>query len=195
MKTFLKTTNWVALLSGVLTVALGVAVLLIPVQSLTGYTVLVGIMIMVSGILDLIHTLKKPKAFRPGWLMLEHIVMILIGAWMVFGNGVEIFWTILPFVFAGLTLVSGIVRIDRALLYRAQADQRWKKVMGVGIAQAVIGLVLLFVPLISTQLGTIALGVLMVLFGLSHIADAVNAEQMSKFLGDLMQRINPLHTL
>lgn len=194
MKRIWKATNWAALLSGLLTVVLGVAILVTPEQSLIGYAVIVGIVIMVSGILDLVHTLKKPKAFRPGWLLLEHGVTILIGAWMLFGNGIELFWAILPFIFAGLTMVSGIVRIDRALMCKRQGEDKWKRLMGIGIAQAVVGCVLLFMPLVSVQLGTIALALLLVLYGISRIADAVNASQISKILGDLMRRINPLHT-
>lgn len=198
VKRFMKSMNWLMFASGVLTVILGIALFFMPVRSLTSAAILIGLVIAVSGIAELLNALKIPRSQRSSWMLGEGIITTVIGAWMVFGNGSQVFWNILPFVFAALVMVNGVIRIQHADALRIQGSGKWKWLAILGIGETVFGFFLIFSPLLSAQIGTILMATVMVLYGASNVALALNAENVSNLLRNLVRNITrwqPGHAL
>lgn len=191
MKQFLKSMDWLMLLTGILTVLFGLALLFVPALSLTGLAVLLGILVITAGVCELINVLRVPDSQRFGWMVLECVITILIGAWMIIGHGIQVFWNVLPFVYAALIMANGIIRIENAFTLRAQGAKKWKWMMGLGIGEDILGFILLFAPLLSVRVGTTILALLLVLYGASNVALALNADSVGGFLRNLLGQISP----
>lgn len=187
MKRFLKSTNWLMLLSGILTVILGITTLFAPFQGVTGLAVFIGIVIALSGLSSLLKASRMDSGPISDWMLFESVVTILIGVWIAFGSGIRVLWVALPFIFAGLVIASGVIRIKRASQIKAKEPRKYKWIVALGVAECVVGAVLLFSPLLSTRLGMFLLSLLMILYGASDIALALNAEQVSAFLRRIVQ--------
>lgn len=191
MKRLLKSMDWLLLASGILTGLFGLAMLVLPAQSLTGAAVLLGLVIVASGILELINAMKIPSRQRMNWMLLEGVLTTLIGAWMIFGHGIRVFWNLIPFVFAALIMANGVVRIDAAGTMKRQGMGGWGWLTALGIGEEILGFFLLFSPLLSAKIGTVILALLMLLYGASNVALALGAQHVSGVLRKIARGLVP----
>lgn len=190
MKRILKSTNWLVLFSGICTLIFGVSLLFLPLYSMGIIALLLGALIIVSGISQFVHGLRLPSGPRSSLMMAEGVVGVLIGAWMIFGNGVRVCWDVFPFIFAALVMVNGTIRADSAYSYRERGNNKWKWLFGVGASEFILGFILMFSPLVSAWVGTLILSLMIVLYGASNIALAFNAGEVSSFFRKMIRRMN-----
>jgi uncharacterized membrane protein HdeD (DUF308 family) len=93
--------GWLAILLGILTVAVGVLIIYNPVVGAISLTWLMGAWFIVGGIFELALGFSIPAG--RGWLILVGIVNIVLGAWVVMLNPAQAF-AFLGF-FVGISLI------------------------------------------------------------------------------------------
>jgi uncharacterized membrane protein HdeD (DUF308 family) len=134
--------HWVLFLcEGIALVILGVLALLAPVVASVAATVLFGWILLVSGVIGLITTLRARHAPGFGWSLLSALVGTVAGllllVWPLQGT------LSLTAVLIAFLLVEGAVSVMYALEHRSALSGRWGWMLASGIVDIVLGLLLL----------------------------------------------------
>jgi uncharacterized membrane protein HdeD (DUF308 family) len=135
----------VLLLEGIVFIGLGAAAVILPPFASLTITILLGWLIMVSGLADAIVTLSQPH--RPGfWLsLLSDFLALLVGG-ILFGwsaNGA------IPIALALSTFlaIDGVIAIMIALAHRRQFVGKWKWLLVNGVLDILLaGFILAVFP-------------------------------------------------
>lgn len=182
MKFILKSMKWLLLLSGMLIVILGISMLFVPLTSLAMLAVLIGIGMFISGISEIATFLNDTKERRSYLMLTSGILSALFGVWAVFGSGVEVLSTALPYVFAVWIMSSGITRIISAISLKSEAFSLWRWLLAFGILGTALGFLLLFSPVLSGMLISISLGILLISHGTCNIILFYRINKVSRYI-------------
>jgi len=134
--------HWVLFLGeGIVLVILGVLALLAPAIASVAATVFFGWLLLVSGIVGLVTTLRARAAPGFGWSLLSAVIGIVAGialiGWPLLGT-LSLTAVLIAFLFA-----EGAVTIMYALEHRTALSGRWGWMLASGIIDAVLGVLLL----------------------------------------------------
>lgn len=162
--------------AGILTIFFGIATAFLPTVLLVFPAISLGLLTAVAGADKLLRLLKQQEGQRSGTTLMDGLAAVTIGIGMVYGSIRPLPWNILPFVFAALMMVCGILRVDSAYAHQRQGGS-WKWTVALGISQAVLGFLLLVSPLVSPQLGTYVFALLLVAYGAGNVIPAVCAAE------------------
>jgi uncharacterized membrane protein HdeD (DUF308 family) len=162
------------LCEGIALVILGVLAMLAPVLASVAIAAFFGWLLLVSGIVGLIATLRTRAAPGFAWSLLSAIVGIVAGA-LLLGWPVQGALSLTAVLIAFL-LVEGGVTIFYALEHRSGLSGRWGWMLASGIVDVVLGLVL-FAGLPGSALWALGLliGINMLFGGFALIAMALHA--------------------
>jgi len=167
--------HWVLFLcEGIALVILGLLALLAPVVASVAATVFFGWILLLSGILGLIATLRARHAPGFGWSLVSALVGtaagLLLLAWPLQGT------LSLTAVLIAFLLVEGAVTVMYALEHRSALSGRWGWMLASGIVDMVLG-VLLLAGLPGTALWALGLlvGLNMLVGGWALILMALHA--------------------
>jgi len=167
--------HWVLFLcEGIALVILGLLALLAPVVASVAATVFFGWILLLSGIVGLIATLRARHAPGFVWSLLSALVGIVAGVlllgWPVQGR------LSLTAVLIAFLLLEGGVSIMYALEHRSALSNRWGWMLASGIVDVLLGL-LLFIGLPGTALWALGLlvGINMLFGGWALILMALQA--------------------
>jgi len=129
------------LLEGILLIVLGTLAVLVPAVASVAATIVFGWILLVSGVIGLIATLRARHAPGFGWSLLSAIVGIAAGlillAMPVEGT-LSLTAVLIAFLFA-----EGVVSILYALEHRKGSSGRWGWMLASGILDVVLALILL----------------------------------------------------
>lgn len=170
------------LASGILITILGIFMLLMPLQNLMFLVIFIGIVVLISGISEVISFFGEIKENRSGWALASGIVTIVFGAWVIFGRGSSFILGILPYVFAVWVIASSIMRIisSRFLKVKGHTYSVWLMVFGIlGIA---FGVFTLFAPMISSTIIAYALALMLISYGAYNIAGFIWIKKFGNFI-------------
>jgi uncharacterized membrane protein HdeD (DUF308 family) len=171
--------HWVLFLSeGIALVVLGILALLAPTVASIAATVFFGWILLLSGIVGLIATLRARAAPGFGWSLLSALVGIVAGVLLL---GWPLSGTLsLTAVLIAFLLLEGGVSIMYALEHRSAPSGRWGWMLASGILDVILGL-LLFVGLPGTALWALGLlvGLNMLFGGWALILMALHARPAS----------------
>ena len=167
--------HWVGfLVEGIVLVVLGVLALMAPTLASLAATVFFGWILLLSGIVGLISTLRARTAPGFGWSLLSALVGIAAG-------GLLLEWPLsgtvsLTAVLIAFLLIEGGLSILYALEHRGALSGRWGWMLASGILDVVLGL-LLFIGLPATALWALGLlvGINMLFGGSALILMALHA--------------------
>lgn len=160
---------------GIVLLVLGTLALLAPFIATLAATVFFGVLLLVSGVTGLIATLRSVRtAPGYGWSLLSALAGIVAGI-------VLLVWPLpgafsLTAVLIAFLFVEGVISIMYALEHRKALSGRWGWMLASGIADVVLGLILVLGLPGSAQwaLGVI-LGINMIFGGWALIAMATSA--------------------
>jgi uncharacterized membrane protein HdeD (DUF308 family) len=129
------------LFEGILLVILGIAAILLPVAASLAATVFFGWLLLLSGIMGLISTLRARRAPGFGWSLLSAVLGIGAGA-------VLLLWPIagtvsLTAVLIAFLIAEGVITLFYALEHRKGLTTHWGWMLASGIVDIVLGLILL----------------------------------------------------
>jgi uncharacterized membrane protein HdeD (DUF308 family) len=171
--------HWVLFLcEGIVLVILGILALLAPVIASVAATVFFGWLLLLSGVLGLITTIRARRAPGVWWSLLSALIGIATGilllGWPLLGT-LSLTAVLIAFLFA-----EGIVSVMYALEHRNALSGRWGWMLASGIID--VGLaVLLFVGLPGTALWALGLilGINLIFGGWALIFMALHARPTS----------------
>jgi uncharacterized membrane protein HdeD (DUF308 family) len=171
--------HWVLFLSeGIVLVVLGVLALFAPVVASVAATVFFGWLLLLSGVIGLVTTLRARQAPGFWWSLLSAIIAIVAGALLL---GWPLLGTLsLTAVLIAFLLAEGAVSIMYALEHRNALSGRWGWMLASGIIDIVLGVVL-FLGLPGTALWALGLllGINLIFGGWALIFMALHARPPS----------------
>ncbi|HEX4153950.1 MAG TPA: HdeD family acid-resistance protein [Steroidobacteraceae bacterium] len=162
------------LIEGIILVVLGMLAIIVPPIATLAVEVLIGWLLLVSGVVGLISTFRMRHAPGFGWSLLSALVGIAAGvillAWPVSGA------VSLTLVLSVFLLVEGIASIMIALHHRREFSGRWAMLLFSGIVDIVLAAII-FLGLPGTAAWAIGLlvGINLVVGGSALISMALHA--------------------
>jgi uncharacterized membrane protein HdeD (DUF308 family) len=162
------------LIEGIVLLALGVTAMLVPPLATVAVEILIGWLVLMSGIVGLAMTLRVRGAPGFGWSLVSAVVGIVAGivliAWPLSG---AISLTLILTVFL---VMEGIVSIMYALDHRRELTQRWGFMLVSGLVDLILaGLILSGLPGTAAWAIGLLVGINLSFGGAALIAMALHA--------------------
>ena len=167
--------HWVLfLIEGIILLILGAAAIIVPVIATLAFTLFIGWLFLISGVVGLITTFWMRNAPGFWWSLLSGVVGIAAGI-------VLILWPIsgtvsLTLVLIAFFLVEGIVTLMYAFEHRAQLSGRWGWMLASGIVDLILaGIIFAGLPETSTWALGLLVGINLLFGGTAIIGMALAA--------------------
>jgi uncharacterized membrane protein HdeD (DUF308 family) len=167
--------HWlVFLLEGVVLIVLGVLAIAVPPIASVAATVFFGWLLLISGVVGLISTVRARRVPGFGWSLLSALIAIAAGvvllAWPISGT------LSLTAVLIAFLLVEGIASIFYAIEHRRGASGRWGWMLASGIIDVILaGIIFIGLPGSAFWALGLLLGINLLLGGSALIAMALHA--------------------
>jgi uncharacterized membrane protein HdeD (DUF308 family) len=162
------------LIEGIVLLVLGAAAIVLPQVATVAVAILIGWLVLVSGIIGLASTLRARGAPGFGWSLASAIVGIVAGivllAWPLSG---ALSLTVILTVFLAM---EGVVSIMYALDHRRELTQRWSFMLVSGLVDLVLaGMIFAGLPATAAWAIGLLVGINLVFGGIAMIAMAMRA--------------------
>jgi uncharacterized membrane protein HdeD (DUF308 family) len=167
--------HWVLfLIEGIVLVILGIAALVVPVVATLAFTLLIGWLFLISGIVGLITTFWMRGVPGFWWALLSGLLGVAAGIvllrWPISGT-VSLTLVLIAFFF-----VEGIATIMYAIEHRAQLSSRWGWMLVSGIVDLILaGIIFAGLPGTATWALGLLVGINLLFGGAAMIAMALAA--------------------
>lgn len=167
--------HWVLfLIEGIVLLILGIAAILVPMVATIAFTILIGWLFLISGVVGLITTFWMRHAPGFWWSLLSAVIGIVAGIlllrWPITGS------LSLTLLLASFFIVEGVATIMYAVEHRNQLSGRWGWMMISGIVDLILaGIIIAGLP--GTALWALGLlvGINMIFGGIAMIGMATAA--------------------
>ena len=167
--------HWVLfLVEGIILLVLGAAAIIVPVIATLAFTLFIGWLFLISGVVGLITTFWMRNAPGFWWSLLSGVVGIAAGI-------VLILWPIsgtvsLTLLLIAFFLVEGIVTLMYAFEHRAQLSGRWGWMLASGIVDLILaGIIFAGLPETATWALGLLVGIILLFGGVAMIGMALAA--------------------
>ena len=162
------------LIEGIVLLALGLLAIVVPPLATVAVTILIGWLVLVSGILGLIMTLRTRGVAGFGWSLLSAVIGIVAGvvllAWPLSG---ALSLTLILTIFLAF---EGIASILYALEHRRELTPRWGFMLVSGIVDLCLaGLIFAGLPATAAWAIGVLVGINLVFGGIALIAMAIQS--------------------
>ena len=164
------------LIEGIILVLLGIAAIVVPPIATLAFTLIIGWLFLISGVVGLVTTFMMRNAPGFWWALISAVIGIAAGV-------VLLLWPIsgtisLTLVLIAFFVVEGIVSIMYAIEHRGQASARWGWMLVSGIVDLVLAAII-FLGLPGTALWALGLlvGINLLFGGTALIAMALHARK------------------
>lgn len=164
--------DWFSLIVGILFILAGLAAIMHSDRTLHFLAILVGIAFILRGIYELWFRqfVNRTLNQNSGWIIFAAILDIILGIIVLVYPG----WGILyiAILFAIWFIVDSIIEIKAAKLFKEfhRGYATWLVVLGV--ISIIMGVVLLFSPLLSAMTIVWLVSVMLIVFGIMHVVQA-----------------------
>jgi uncharacterized membrane protein HdeD (DUF308 family) len=162
------------LIEGVVLVVLGVVAVCVPPLATVAVEILIGWLILLSGVLGLVMTFQTRGAPGFGWSLLSAVVAIVVGIVLLIWplSGV-LSLTVMLTVFLAL---EGVVSIMYAMAHRRESSSRWELMLVSGIVDLILaGLILAGLPGTAAWAIGLIVGINLLFGGVALVAIALQA--------------------
>ena len=157
---------WV--IAGVLLVMAGIVCLRNPGAALTSMTMILGVAMLFSGIVDIvIFATAHNDMAGSGWFLLDGILTVLLSLF-VLGNGWFTALT-LPFIFGMWLIFSGITKFVNSFDLQRLGVRGWGWFTATGVLLACAGFFSFLSPIASLVAMTTVVGMILILQGIASI--------------------------
>ena len=181
----LKMTKWLLLITGILVTVLGISMLFTPFANIVSLAILIGIIMLLSGISELLSFFVIDREYRSGWILASGAISLLFGVWLLFGNGLPALATMIPFVFAGWVIAGGVTRAIGAFSLKSAGVKNWGWMLVFGILNALMGVILMYSPWLSALLISNLIAFTFISHGINSIAGFFSINRIGKFFKQL----------
>lgn len=169
--------HWVLfLIEGVVLLVLGATAIVLPPLATVAVTILIGWLLLVSGVIGLFTSFWMREAPGFWWSLLSAVVAIVVGAMLL---GAPLIGAVsLTIVLVGFFIIEGAVTIMFALDHKRELSGQWGWMLVSGLIDLVLG-AMIFAGLPSTAAWAIGLlvGINMVFGGAALISMALAARK------------------
>ena len=167
--------HWVLfLVEGIILLVLGAAAIIVPVIATLAFTLLIGWLFLISGVVGLITTFWMRNVPGFWWSLISGVVGIAAGI-------VLLLWPIsgtvsLTLLLIAFFLVEGIVTLMYAFEHRAQLSGRWGWMLTSGIVDLILaGIIFAGLPESATWVLGLLVGINLLFGGAAMVAMALAA--------------------
>jgi uncharacterized membrane protein HdeD (DUF308 family) len=167
--------HWVLfLIEGVILVLLGAAAIIVPAIATLAFTLLIGWLFLISGIVGLITTFWMRNAPGFWWALVSGVIGIAAGIvlirWPISGT------VSLTLVLIAFFIVEGIATLMYAFEHRAQLSGRWGWMLASGIVDLILaGIIFAGLPETATWALGLLVGINLLFGGTAMIGMALAA--------------------
>lgn len=171
MKKFFDRFHQNQIVRAVMYLLIGLLLFLKPSSLFNGVLYLISLYFLVNGILNLVQALKVRKEVGLGWMFSKGILYIFLFFFLLlFGRGIA---SILPILFGLAILINGVTQLTQGLNMRQFVNVTWQWSLLYGIAQIIVGGLILFNPFSSLLLLLRFTGVFFLVMGVSEAVQYV----------------------
>jgi len=167
--------HWVLfLVEGIILLVLGAAAIIVPVIATLAFTLLIGWLFLISGVVGLITTFWMRNVPGFWWSLISGVVGIAAGI-------VLLLWPIsgtvsLTLLLIAFFLVEGIVTLMYAFEHRARLSGRWGWMLASGIVDLILaGIIFAGLPESATWVLGLLVGINLLFGGAAMVAMALAA--------------------
>lgn len=156
------------ILAGILLIAAGVACLINPSVALTGLSLMLGIAMMFSGVVDIvIFAAGHNRMSGSGWFLVDGILTVLLSLFILCDQW---FTTLsLPFIIGMWLLFSGITKFVNSLDLKNLGVRGWGWFTALGVLMTVAGFISFLDPLAGMAAIAVVAGIFLILEGIASI--------------------------
>lgn len=163
--------RWISLVAGSLMIILGIWMLFTPAAAIMTVTLFISLGMLIFGIAEIYMFRSKHYGNHSGWVLTSGILSTLLGIWLLFfPNGQAGMLVVLPFLFAFWVMSAGVARISGAFSLKELGSDAWGWVLALGIIGMLLGLLLMFNPIISILTIAALIGFAFIWNGIAAIA-------------------------
>jgi uncharacterized membrane protein HdeD (DUF308 family) len=164
------------LIEGIVLVLLGIAAIAVPPIATLAFTLVIGWLFLISGIVGLITTFYMRNAPGFWWSLFSAVIAILAGISLLYQ---PLLGTLsLTFILIAFFVIEGIVTIMYAIDHRNQFSSRWGWMLASGIVDLMLaGIIFAGLPGSATWALGLLVGINMVFGGTAMISMALAAKQ------------------
>jgi uncharacterized membrane protein HdeD (DUF308 family) len=156
-----------SLFAGIVTALLGLVVTVLPTQSLTVITVLLGVLMIISGIYQLVRVFDSRERQRV-WHGLAALVFIVIGVVLI--RHLHLSFAIIGLVIGITWIVQGISALMSGIAIRGTNGAGW--LMFFGVISLLGGIVVVSAPVSSVTALAVLTGIWFIVMGALEIVGA-----------------------
>jgi uncharacterized membrane protein HdeD (DUF308 family) len=161
-------TSWqLGLFVGIVTLVLGIIVALNPSTSINVIAVLLGILLLISGVLQLIRALETTVAHR-AWSVVVGLAFIILGVVLI--RHIHLTRVVIALI-VGLTWIAqGVVELMVGITEKDRTGRGWA--IFFGTVSLIAGIVVIAVPVNSLNVLALLLGIWFIVMGIMEIVGA-----------------------
>jgi uncharacterized membrane protein HdeD (DUF308 family) len=153
---------WVFLLRGILFILVGIYMIASPLTSFIALGFMFGLIILLTGIAELMHTIRDHGAANRGWHLFLGIIDIILGIILMghIAASVDLLRIIVGiwFLFRGISLIS----------FSSLFGRSWVLILG-GIVTMLFGLLVLFNPIFGAMTIILWTAIAFILTGIFNV--------------------------
>jgi len=155
----------VELITGFITLALGILLAFKPSQSLNVICVFIGILLILGGIFHFIRALDHEEQHR-AWIVVAGLLEVVIGVVMI--RHLSLTKSVIGLLIGIVWIVQGVVALLSGIMGGTKGARGWA--IGFGIISLVAGIVVVSVPENSVNALAVLLGIWFIVMGLFELA-------------------------
>lgn len=169
--------HWVLfLIEGIILILLGAAAIILPVIATLAFTLVIGWLFLISGVVGLITTFWMRKAPGFWWSLVSAVLGIAAGLvlirWPISGT------VSLTLVLIAFFIIEGIATLAYAFEHRAQLSDRWGWMLASGIVDLILaGIIFAGLPGTATWALGLLVGINLLFGGTAMVGMALAARR------------------
>lgn len=158
-------------IAGVLLMVCGVVCIANPAVTLSTLSIVLGVVMLLSGIIDIVIFAKGHNAmFGSGWFLVDGILTVLLSVFILFNQA---FTTLtIPFIFGMWLLFSGITKFVNSFELQRLGVRGWGWFTALGVLLAVASFLSFLNPVAGAVTLSILVGLLLILQGIASFVRA-----------------------
>ncbi len=153
------------LITGLVTLALGIVLTLKPSQSLNVVCVFIGILLIIGGVFHFVRALDHEEQHR-AWIVIAGLLEVVIGVVMI--RHLSLTKSVIGLLIGIVWIVQGVVALLAGIMGDARGSRGWA--IAFGLISLAAGIVVVSVPENSVNALAFLLGIWFIVMGLFELA-------------------------
>jgi uncharacterized membrane protein HdeD (DUF308 family) len=153
------------LLTGIVTLGLGIVLTLRPSQSLNVICVFIGILLIIGGVFHFVRALDHEEQHR-AWIAIAGLLEVVIGVVMI--RHLSLTKSVIGLLIGIVWIVQGVVALLSGIMGGTKGSRGWA--IAFGLISLVAGIVVVSVPENSVDALAVLIGIWFIVMGLFELA-------------------------